>query len=187
MQKIPTFYPTDRAQWRRWLQMHHATEKEIWLLFPHKSTGLPCLDYGDAVQEGICFGWIDGVIKKYDADFACRRWTPRRPGSGWSELNKHHARLAMAKGQMTPAGQVTLPDLEEKLKIPQDVLARLQADPLLWKNFCALPPHYQQIRLDYILRRANRPALYEKTLAYFCAQTRAGKRFGPFKDSPEKY
>ena len=183
-----TFYPKSRADWRNWLAKNHTSKKEIWLLYPHKSTGLPGIAYCDAVQEALCFGWIDGQKKKKDAHFSSQRWTPRRANSCWSELNKHQARLAIAQGLMTPAGQAVLPELDPTaFVIPPALLQELQKDKDFWGKFCALPPHYQRIRLDYIIRRMNRPALYQKTLAHFIRQTRAGKRYGPFKDNPDIY
>lgn len=188
MQITQTFYPKTRKDWRAWLEKHHASKKEIWLICPHKDSGLPQIPYGDMVREAICFGWIDGTVRTFNAQCSCRRWTPRTPKSVWSELNKHHARLAIAKGLMTPAGQAVLPDLDPgKFRAPPALLKRLKQDPVLWQNFCALPDYYKRIRLDYIVRRGDRPDLYEKTLAYFMRQTRAGKRYGPFKNDPEIY
>lgn len=184
---MKTLYLFRRADWRKWLEENHAAESEIWLLYPHKNSGRPRLPYPDAVQEAICFGWIDGLIQKHDETFSRQRWTPRRADSRWSELNKHHARLYREKGLLTAAGLKTLPDLDAPFEIPEPLLRRLQADPAFWTAFQTLPEHYRRIRLDYILRRANRPELYEKTLAYFIAQTRAGKRYGPFKKDPEVY
>ena len=183
-----TFYPHTREDWRLWLSQNHQNKKEVWLLYPHKDTHLPSISYADAVQEAICFGWIDGQKKKFNEHFSCQRWTPRAPNSSWSELNKHHARLMISQGLMTPAGQALLPDLNPNaFTIPPDLLHTLQQDPVLWAKFCALPVHYQHIRLDYIIRRANRPALYAKTLAHFIRQTLADKRYGPFKDNPGIY
>lgn len=183
-----TFYPKTRSDWRNWLTANHKSQKEIWLLYPLKSSGLPCLAYCDAVQEAICFGWIDGQKKKYDDTFSCQRWTPRRPNSKWSELNKHHARLVTAQGLMTPAGRAVLPDLNpDSFVIPPALLQALQKDKIFWEKFRALPPYYRRIRLDYIIRRMNRPALYEKTLSHFIRRTLEGRRYGPFKNSPEIY
>lgn len=183
-----TFYPKNRDEWRRWLEENHARKKEIWLLFPRKAAGLPALAYADAVQEGICFGWIDGQKSKYDEVFSCQRWTPRRPNSNWSELNKHHARLALKYGRMTPAGRAVLPDLNpDSFVIPPALLQALQKDKIFWEKFRALPPYYRRIRLDYIIRRMNRPALYEKTLSHFIRRTLEGRRYGPFKNNPEIY
>lgn len=188
MQITQTFYPKSRHEWRKWLLKNHASKKEIWLLYPHKDSGLPKIPYGDAVQEAICFGWIDSSMVKYDEFRAAQRWSPRAAKSAWSEINKHHARLALAKGLMTPAGQSVLPDLDPaKFVVPPALLKRLQKDPVLWENFCALPEHYKRIRLDAVIRRMDRPELFEKMLAHFMKQTRAGKRYGPFKNDPETY
>lgn len=147
-----TFYPKTRSDWRNWLTANHKSQKEIWLLYPLKHSGLPCLAYGDAVQEAICFGWIDGQKKKYDSTFSCQRWTPRQPNSHWSELNKHQARLAIARGLMTPAGQAVLPDLDPaSFVIPSALLRDLQQNkPFLGKVLllaCPLSAH--TIRLYY--------------------------------------
>lgn len=182
-----TLYLSSRAQWRAWLQQYHALEKEIWLLYPHKDSGSIRLPYADAVQEAICFGWIDSTLQKHDDAFSRQRWTPRRRASRWSELNKHHARLCIAQGRMTPAGENVLPDLNAPFEIPPRLLARLKQNPVVWEKFQALPEHYKRIRLDYIIRRTDRPLLYEKTLDYFIRQTLAGKRYGPFKNNPEIY
>lgn len=183
-----TFYPHTREDWRLWLSQNHQNKKEVWLLYPHKDTHLPCIAYADAVQEAICFGWIDGQRCKFDETFSCQRWTPRSAASSWSELNKHLARLALNKGIMTPAGLKTLPDLNPNtFVIPPLLLQALKKDRLVWKHFCAFPPHYQRIRLDYIIRRMNRPALYKKALEHFIKQTRDAKLYGPFKNSPDIY
>lgn len=185
---LPTFYPADRAEWRKWLQKNHASETCVWLIYPHADTGKPKIPYAEAVQEALCFGWIDSTLAKHDEHSARQRWTPRKAKSNWSELNKHHARLMIAKGLMTPAGAALLPELDpDKFIIPPELLKRLKAHKELYKKMQTLPRYYLHIRLDGIIRRMDRPDFYEKMLADFTAKTLAGKRFGPFKDNPEIY
>ncbi|MDR1684402.1 MAG: hypothetical protein LBR90_02945, partial [Elusimicrobiota bacterium] len=87
MKITKTFYPKNRKAWRKWLEKHHAVKDEIWLIYPQKASGRPCLNYVHAVQEALCFGWIDSTVRKYDAQSRAQRWTPRRKGSQWSEVN----------------------------------------------------------------------------------------------------
>jgi uncharacterized protein YdeI (YjbR/CyaY-like superfamily) len=94
----------DRACWRAWLAANHAIEKEIWLVFYKKRTGKPGLAYVDAVEEALCFGWIDGIVKRIDAEKHVIRFCPRRKNSIWSEQNKRRVRKLVKEGRMTEAG-----------------------------------------------------------------------------------
>src|SRR5512143_3679969 len=104
-----TLYVTDRAGFRRWLRRHHKTHKEIWLLQYKKATRKPSLNYVEAVEEAICFGWIDGLEKSLDAERYALRFSPRRPKSNWTDANKDRARKMIAEGRMSPAGKAALP------------------------------------------------------------------------------
>jgi uncharacterized protein YdeI (YjbR/CyaY-like superfamily) len=104
-----TLYVTNREEFRKWLEAYHAVRKEIWLVQYKKSTGKPSLPYPDAVEEAICFGWIDGFEKGMDAERYATRFSPRRPKSNWTEANKERARRMIAAGRMTEAGRHKLP------------------------------------------------------------------------------
>jgi uncharacterized protein YdeI (YjbR/CyaY-like superfamily) len=169
----------NRAEWRAWLQTHHDSKREIWLLLPSKSGGKSGVSYLHAVEEALCFGWIDGIQKKFDTDYAAQRFTPRRPKSHWTELNKERARRLIAQGLMTPAGYATLPDLSlESFKIADDILAALKADTLVWENFQAFPAVYQRIRIGFIEEMRKQPEEFDKRLNNFLAKTRQNKMFG---------
>ena len=99
-----TFYAKDRAEWRAWLETNHTLETEIWLLFYKRHTGKPRVAYPDAVEEALCFGWIDSTIRRVDDATYAQRFTPRRPGSSWSELNKRRVSRLVQEGRMTKAG-----------------------------------------------------------------------------------
>jgi uncharacterized protein YdeI (YjbR/CyaY-like superfamily) len=174
-----TFYPTDREAWRAWLEQNHATESEIWLLFPSAASGKPRVTYLEAVEEALCFGWIDGIAKKYDADSSAQRFTPRRTKSNWTELNKERARRLIASGRMTEAGRAKLPDLNvDSFRIADDILQALQKDAEMWANFQAFPAVYQRIRVGYIEEMRKQPQEFEKRLANFLKKTRENKMFG---------
>jgi uncharacterized protein YdeI (YjbR/CyaY-like superfamily) len=97
-------YCPDREDWRAWLQANHDSAPEVWLIFYKRSTGKPTLSYDAAVEEALCFGWIDGIQKGLDADRYTLRFTPRKPKSNWSESNKRRVRQLITDGCMTPAG-----------------------------------------------------------------------------------
>jgi uncharacterized protein YdeI (YjbR/CyaY-like superfamily) len=104
-----TLYVTDRDDFRKWLEQNYATKKEIWLVQYKKATKKPSINYVDAVEEAICFGWIDGLEKGLDAERYALRFSPRRPKSNWTETNKERARKMIAEGRMMEAGRATLP------------------------------------------------------------------------------
>src|SRR5690349_16100678 len=104
-----TIYVTTSAEFRQWLEANHKSKKEIWLIQYKKATKKPSLNYIEAVEEGICFGWIDGLEKSMDAERYALRFSPRRPKSNWTETNKERARRMIAEGRMTEAGLASLP------------------------------------------------------------------------------
>lgn len=104
-----TIYVTTADEFRKWLIKNHQTRKEIWLIQYKKATKKPSIKYVDAVEEALCFGWIDGLEKSMDAERYALRFSPRRPKSNWTNTNKDRARRLLAEGRMTPAGRATLP------------------------------------------------------------------------------
>jgi uncharacterized protein YdeI (YjbR/CyaY-like superfamily) len=109
--KIGTkLYVTTRTEFRRWLQKHHADRSEIWLVRYKKATGKPSLDYVEAVEEAICYGWIDNIEKAIDSERFALRFSPRRPRSNWTTTNLERARQMIARKRMTKAGLAALPE-----------------------------------------------------------------------------
>jgi len=104
-----TIYVTNRSGFRKWLIENHETKKEIWLIRYKKATKKPSIDYVEAVEEAICFGWIDNLEKGMDAERFATRFSPRRPKSNWTNKNKDRARRMIIEGRMSPAGKATLP------------------------------------------------------------------------------
>ncbi|MCI0549658.1 MAG: hypothetical protein L0287_01750 [Anaerolineae bacterium] len=109
MQIGETIYVTTSDEFRKWLLKNHKTKKEIWLIRYKKATKKPSLNYVEAVEEAICFGWIDNIEKSMDAERFALRFSPRRPKSNWTNTNKERARKMIAEGRMTEPGRATLP------------------------------------------------------------------------------
>jgi uncharacterized protein YdeI (YjbR/CyaY-like superfamily) len=101
---LPLVQPKSRAAWRAWLEKNHASSSGIWLVYAKKHTGIPSLSYADAVEEALCFGWIDSLVHPVDDSLYKQVFTPRKPASAWSPLNKTRVEKLIAAGQVTPAG-----------------------------------------------------------------------------------
>jgi uncharacterized protein YdeI (YjbR/CyaY-like superfamily) len=104
-----TFSTTSREEWRQWLAEHHGLKAEIWLVFYKKGSGKPSLPYEEAVEEAVCYGWIDSLVKSIDEERYARRFSPRRPGGEWSAYNMRRALKMLRAGKMAPAGEALLP------------------------------------------------------------------------------
>ena len=104
MRSTKELYVMNREDWRAWLEQNHATEKEVWLLYYKKHTGKPTIPYDDAVEEALCFGWIDSLVKRIDDEKYTQKFTPRKNRSVWSESNKKRAKRTIKLGRMTGAG-----------------------------------------------------------------------------------
>jgi len=178
-----TLYVTDAASWRAWLEENHASKPEIWLVYYSKPSGSPSIPYNDAVNEALCFGWIDSTVKKHSPQSRAQRFTPRRPGSKLSEMNKERARRMVAAGKMTQAGLVAIGDvLDEPFVIADDVRAALQADEEAWRHFQAFPESYRRIRVGFIEAARNRPEVFRQRLDYLVRMSVQNKRFGMIQD-----
>jgi uncharacterized protein YdeI (YjbR/CyaY-like superfamily) len=148
-----SFYAPSRETWRAWLTGHAAAETEVWLIYSKAGTGQPSIPYEDSVEEALCFGWIDSLIKRIDEQKYARKFTPRRPGSAWSDTNKRRVAKIIREGRMTAAGldRIDYP-LEEppplpvrkELVIPEWLADGLRASPRAWENFKKLPPSHQR-------------------------------------------
>jgi uncharacterized protein YdeI (YjbR/CyaY-like superfamily) len=182
MDVTTTLDPETRRAFRAWLEAHHAQSTELWLLLRPDRSGT--ITYLDAVEEALCFGWIDGLAKRH-GDATAQRFTPRRPKSHWTELNKERARRLIAAGKMTEAGLRSLPDLNDlAVRVADDVRARLEAEPGAWHAFLAFPALYQRVRLSYVEEvRKRDPREWEKRLANLVRKCAKGEMFGNWDDS----
>ena len=171
---------TNRKEWRAWLKAHYKPEKEIWLVYFKKHTGKPRIPYNEAVEEALCFGWIDSTVKTIDADRFAQRFSPRKPKSPYSQANKERLRGLAQHGKVVKEVLATLGDLaeEEEFAIPPDILGAIKASRAAWKNFQGFSPAYIRIRIAFIDAARNRPQEFEKRLRYFIQMTEKNKQFG---------
>lgn len=172
------FYTSERRAWRAWLRAHHATAAEIWLVYFRKDSGKPRLAYNDAVEEALCFGWIDSVLMKVDAERFAQRFSPRKPNSKLSPMNRERVKRLIAARKMTKAGLEKVSHLLEAPPLAPDVLEALRRDPQTWRNFQAFPASYQRIRVGWVDGARKRPAEFKKRLRYLLAKTAKNERFG---------
>jgi uncharacterized protein YdeI (YjbR/CyaY-like superfamily) len=175
-----TLRVTSRKAWRAWLEKNHAGKKEIWLVYATKQSGQARIPYNDAVEEALCFGWIDGVVKKIDANYFAQRFSPRRSAkTQLSETNKERVRRLIRAGLMTPAGLEKIRGrMSERFVPAPDIIAALKRDPIVWKNFQRFPKWYQRIRLGWLDASRARPEIFQSRLRYFLKMTAQNKRYG---------
>jgi uncharacterized protein YdeI (YjbR/CyaY-like superfamily) len=176
-----TIKPIDRTEWRTWLTQNHNTKIEIWVLSDDRPEQ-PTIEYLDAVEEALCFGWIDGIAKRYSSHELAQRFTPRKRRSNWTELNKERARRLIRLGLMTDSGRVTLPDLDAEFIVAEDLLAILRAKPEIWANYQAFPDLYRRIRIGYIEEMRKNQREFDRRLQNFVNKTAANKMFGNWQD-----
>ncbi len=171
-----TFRCADRREWRRWLSEHFETETEIWFVFPSKGSGEEGVSYNDAVEEALCFGWIDGRAGTLDDTHQLRRFTPRRPGSGYSQPNIERLIWLNERGMIHPKIR---PSVETVIRtpfvFPGDIIEAIRRDEAAWENYRSFAEPYKRIRVAYIDAARKRPAEFEKRLANFIQKTRENK------------
>ncbi|MFK7972689.1 MAG: YdeI family protein, partial [Bacteroidia bacterium] len=172
-----------RQEWRDWLIENHESDGAIWLRTPHKASGLERVPYDDVVEEALCFGWVDGLAKKYDDVSAVQRFTPRRKRTFLSELNRQRMFKMMRLGLMTDAGIAPVADQlgspDDPLVIPEDILVQIQSDEEAWDNWQKSPLIYRKIRIGYVMEcRKSRPEDSQKRLNNLIKKTADNKMFG---------
>ncbi len=158
-----TFFAKDRAAWRRWLERHGASRREIWLVLLKKHVDRPCVAYEEAVQEALCVGWIDGLLKRIDDEKHAIRFTPRKKNSVWSEANKKRVRLLIRQGRMTEAGMAAVragkssgqwqkaAEREKSDALPPDLKAALERDRKARDSFARLAPSRRKMLVGWVL------------------------------------
>ena len=163
--RIPkTLYVTNRDDWRAWLEQNHEAEKEVWLIYYKKHTRRPSIPYDDAVEEALCFGWIDSIVQRIDSERYAQKFTPRKNNSRWSESNKRRIRKLLEAGKVTPAGLAKISDgvlgAEERSKpeseakgpvIPEYLEEALRVNGKAWENFNSLAPSYRRQYIGWIM------------------------------------
>ena len=170
---------SSRAAWRRWLRKNHGSAKEAWLVYFRKGSGKERVTYNDAVEEALCFGWIDSNVRSVDSERFAQRFSPRNPKTPYSPANQERLRNLLAAGKISRSVLATLPKMKEpRLIVAKDILQTIKSNPGAWKNYRKLSPAYKRIRIGFIEGARNRPAEFQKRLSYFIKMTAKGKQFG---------
>jgi uncharacterized protein YdeI (YjbR/CyaY-like superfamily) len=174
------------AEFGDWLARNHATATEVWVGYWKRATGRPSLTWSQAVDEAICFGWIDGVMHGVDGERHEQRFTPRKPTSNWSAINIAKVERLRAEGRMQPAGEAAFARRRadrsgvysyEQRKDPRleaEQEARFKADRAAWEYFMSRPPSYRKPALWWVIS-AKRPETRERRLATLIADSAAGR------------
>lgn len=152
----------NRQEWRNWLEKNHNSEKEIWLVYYKKHTKKQTVYYDEAVEEALCYGWIDSTVRSIDDEKYCQKYTPRNKKSNWSELNKFRARKLINEGKMTQAGfeklnGVSLDEIAETKEFKQTIILASNLEDILKKyqtafeNFTKLIPSQRKFYIEWIM------------------------------------
>jgi uncharacterized protein YdeI (YjbR/CyaY-like superfamily) len=176
-----------RDEWRAWLEKHHATETEVWLVYYKKHTGKPSVSYIQSVKEAICFGWIDGLKKRVDDERYMHRFTPRKPGSKWSPTNITLAKELIGSGRMTEAGltafrnRKTYDDdflqAKQQLALLPEYEQALKQNEKAWARFTKLAPSYRKNYIGW-LQAAKKPETRHKRLQELIKVLEENKKLG---------
>ena len=173
----------NRKDFREWLALHADNERECWV---ELKRGKPVEDgkfyYLDAVEEALCFGWIDSTQKLIDGK-RMQRFTPRKKTSPWTELNKERVRRLEKLGLMTEAGRAVLPPMGTRsFRIDPDIEAAMKK-ARCWSKFKRFPPLYQRVRAyNGAFYKKRNPAMYEQALDHLIRETKKGQMFGVWND-----
>jgi len=174
-----TLYVRDRTDWRKWLEANFNTEKEIWLIYPTKGSGKPRIQYNDAVEEALSFGWIDSTVKRIDENSSAQRFSPRNPDSEYSQANKERLKWLVKEGRIHPSIQESVEKaLKPEFVFPSDILRAIKENEKAWHNFQDFSSAYQRIRIAYIDGARNRPDEFKKRLNNFIKKTEQNKMIG---------
>jgi uncharacterized protein YdeI (YjbR/CyaY-like superfamily) len=156
---LKTFDARNLQQWRKWLATYHDSESEVWLVFHKLHTGRACIAYDDALDEALCFGWVDSLVKRLDDARYARKFTQRRPDSKWSAVNRKRYAQLKASGRLMPAG-VKRPPTDRTYdspplprtssRVPQYIQAELKRRPTVWGNFENLAPSQRRRYVHWI-------------------------------------
>ena len=174
-------------QWRAWLEANHATATEVEVGFRRASTGLPAMTWSQAVDEALCFGWIDGVRHSIDDTSYRNRFTPRKPRSRWSKVNVAKYEALEAAGKVHPAGRAAFErgvpagysfEREAPAELSPEMEARLRADAAAWADWSARPPGYRRTVAHWVTS-AKRPNTRERRLDVLIESCAAGRKVPP--------
>ncbi|MDH6305490.1 uncharacterized protein YdeI (YjbR/CyaY-like superfamily) [Parabacteroides sp. PF5-5] len=180
-------YFEDRKDWRKWLTDNFETTNEVWFVFPQKLSGKKSITYNDAVEEALCFEWIDSTIKPLDEEHRIQRFTPRNPKSTYSQANKERLNWLLENKMIHPKFEDKIRNvLSVPFVFPNDIIDRLKEDKTAWRNYQYFSDTYKRIRIAYIEAARKRPEEFEKRLNNFIGKTKENKTITGF-GGIEKY
>ena len=180
-------YFDSREDWRNWPTSNFDTANEIWFVFPTKASGKKSILYNDAVEEALCFDWIDSTIKSLDKEHKIQRFTPRNPKSTYSQANKERLKWLLEYKMIHPRFKDKIQDvLSDPFIFPNDIIDKLKEDNIVWKNYQQFSNSYKRIRVAYIEAARIRTEEFEKRLNHFISKTKMNKMIAGF-GGIEKY
>jgi len=170
-----------RAEWRNWLEQNFNIEDEVWLVYAKKSTGKQRIQYNDAVEEALCFGWIDSTNITLDKDHTIQRFTPRKIKSSYSQPNKERLKWLAENNLIHHSFLKTVQDIISKEYVfPLDIIDEIRKDKTTWNNYIKFSEPYKRIRIAYIEGARKRPDEFIKRLTHFIQKTRDNKLISGF-------
>jgi len=179
MEITQTLYVTSRDAWRAWLEKNSRSEADVWLIYYRKGTGKPRIPYNDAVEEALCFGWIDSIRKRLDEERSVQRFSPRKARTSYSQTNKERLRRLIKQEKVAPAVLESLVDVDlDHFEYPSDIMKALRENARAWRNLQKYSGAYQRIRIAYIESGRKRPGEFEKRLKRFIQKTAQDKQYG---------
>jgi len=172
------------AEWRRWLAAHHDSESEVWLIYYKQHSGQPSISYEDSVDEALCFGWVDSLIRRLDDLRYARKFTPRKAGSKWSTSNRNRYAQLQASGRLAPQGMLRPPTLRSGdaprphlEEIPNYIQAGLRSNPAAGRFFEKLAPSYRRLYVAWI-DSAKQEETKARRLREAIGRLETGKKLG---------
>lgn len=173
--KVKTLYVETRQEWRCWLAENFDKQTEIWFMFPLKASNKTGVSYNDAVEEALCFGWIDSTVKSFDEQFKIQKFSIRNVKSRYSQANKERLQWLMNRDLIHPNLVKEISEmLSEPFIFPNDLLLTLKEDPEVWSHYQTFSDAYKRIRIAYIEAARKRPDEFQKRLGNFIRQTKKG-------------
>jgi uncharacterized protein YdeI (YjbR/CyaY-like superfamily) len=170
-----------RTEWRNWLQQNFNIESEVWLVYAKKSTGKQRIQYNDAVEEALCFGWIDSTNKTLDKNHTIQRFTPRQAKSGYSQPNIERLKWLAEKNLIHKSFLKTVQEIISEVYVfPLDILDEIKKNKTAWKNYKDFYDSYKRIRISYIDSARKRPEEFAKRLINFIQKTQDNKLISGF-------
>ena len=165
-----------RTEWRNWLQQNFSIEKDVWLVYAKKETGEKRIQYNDAVEEALCFGWIDSTNKTLDKNHTMQRFTPRKTKSKYSQPNRERLKWLAENNLIHQSFLATVQEIiSQEFVFSKDILDEIEKDKTAWNNYNMFSEPYKRIRIAYIDSARKRPEEFTKRLTNFIQKTRDNK------------